>query len=49
MSKEIEMQVVGTDGNYEVILPVPATHASSHSSNGTDPINEIREQHNGLA
>lgn len=39
MSKNIEMQVLGANGEYEQIYPVPAGHASSHSKKGSDPIN----------
>lgn len=35
--KNIEMQVLGTDGNYESIYPVPAGHKESHIS-GDDRI-----------
>ena len=38
MSKNIEMNLLMSDGSYEVIYPVPASHASSHSSDGSDPI-----------
>lgn len=38
MSKNIEMQVLGANGEYEQIYPVPAGHASSHSKEGNDPI-----------
>ena len=48
MSKNIEMQVL-VGNQYETVHPVPAKHASSHISSGSDPINEIREQHKGLA
>lgn len=38
MAKKIEMQVLGSDGKYETIFPVPSDHASSHATGGTDPI-----------
>ena len=37
MSKDIEMQVLGASG-YETIHPVPAVHASSHATGGSDAI-----------
>lgn len=38
MAKNIEMQVLGANGEYEQIYPVPAGHASKHASGGSDPI-----------
>ena len=38
MSKKIEMQVLGSDGKYETIFPVPSDHASSHATGGSDAI-----------
>ena len=38
MSKNIEMQVLGANGKYEQIYPVPAKHASSHAIGGSDEI-----------
>ena len=38
MDKNIEMQVLGANGEYETIYPVPAKHASSHATGGSDAI-----------
>ena len=38
MAQDIEMQVLGLNGEYNAFHPVPAKHASSHDENGSDPI-----------
>ena len=38
MSKNIEMQVLGANGKYEQIYPVPAGHKDSHKTGGDDAI-----------
>ena len=38
MAKNIEMQVLGANGKYEQIYPVPAGHKDSHKTGGDDAI-----------
>ena len=38
MAKNIEMQVLGANGKYEQIYPVPAGHKNSHKTGGDDAI-----------
>ena len=38
MAKNIEMQVLGLNGEYNAFKPIPAKHAFSHGKNGSDPI-----------
>ena len=43
MSKDIEMQVLDLNGEYNAFHPVPAKHASTHAIGGSDPLGEKPE------